>query len=1448
MSHNQSRFSLRRLKESQGLYRCSIIWLTCSALLAFLSAPKLEADVLTLDGTGTNGSEGIVHVTSYIPATNSWNWNASITTAVATDPVTHVPYNLAGGIGGSFSLAGDPYHPTLTAYGSGTIPAGAAFTFQVGDIVNFQGADFGTLYSGVIPLTPPVYPLYVSGSQRRMDQTTTGEPVQLGSGSESRHQTLFTFTGARNWRFELTYNSMLARNITAYQTPMPLGWSHNFQATVVPIPLTPDVSVNWTEQSSCVFAPSSNPNILTSADDGARFDTITLQTGGGWLLTHRDQSSLLFDAYGRLIEDRDSHGRKLVLAYTSGVLTSITDPVSSTGLTLAYSSGMLSTLTDGTGAAVVLGGGTVGSFPSLSQITNQDGKVTSFRYSTTWQLTTILDDLEFGLLGNTNDNLGRVVTQSDARGHVSSFAYSNQTILNAASTTTYTDRNGQIWVYSFDIDYNLLSVTNPLSKTTSYTYDLANNLTSVTDPLSRATSYTYDTHGNVLTTVDAASNVTTFTYDSANNLLTTKDPANSVATSTYDANNNLLTYIDALGHTTTWTYDSNSLPLTKTLPRGGVFTYAYTAGELTHVTDPNGIVTAFVRDADGRVLSVADALGNLTVYTYDAAGNRLTSTNPLSQVYTYLYDYRNRLTSVTDPATAVTAYAYDGNGNVITLTDAIGYPTASTYDSEDRLLTKTDAASEITTNVYDNAGHLLNITDSAHNVTTFGYDAAGQLTSMTDALGKITAYAYDARSLLTGVTDPLIRVATFTNDSLGRRTASVDPLTRQTNLGYDVLSRLTSATDPGSLVTAQAYDNDGDRSSITNPAGKATAFTYDLGDRIASNTTPAGHATTYSYDSRGLPLTVTQPSAHATTLAYDTAERLSLLVDPVGTIALTRDADGRILTTVEGTQTLTRVYNKMGRLTSFTDGFGNLIKYYYDALNRLVQLQYPNGSSVFYSYDAAGNLGGLSDFTGGTWTYSYDADRRMTQVLRPNGTKQVRTYDSAGQLTLLTDYAPNGTTVIYSASYGYDVAGQMTTASLVPATTGVTPNVTQTFDQDDRLLTQNGSAVSFDADGNLLSIASGVAPATYTYDARNRLTSAGGLTYGYDSENRRVSVADSTGTTKFAINPNAALDQVLVKTSPTGTSTYYVYGLGLLSESSGGVVRYYHGDQRGDTVALTDSTGAVTGTAAYGAYGEILTQTGNTSTPFLFNGAWGVQTDSNGLYFHRARYYHPALRRWLNADPIGLAGGVNLYGYVGNSPICFVDPLGLFMGTALDSGEWFGAVGSGALTGAQAYGKGLAIGAATGVVVVGVAAGAVAIGVPAAVVTGTLFVGGAIGGAMTAYNVVRNPSGTNIAYSIGALTGGALVGAASVSSLGGALSPEGFTQSVDSPTFSQEFDMMWRDADGNKSPFNLYADFGTAMATGPTSGGLTGGVAAWSSGVSSMLNGASAGNNDRCSK
>jgi RHS repeat-associated protein len=146
------------------------------------------------------------------------------------------------------------------------------------------------------------------------------------------------------------------------------------------------------------------------------------------------------------------------------------------------------------------------------------------------------------------------------------------------------------------------------------------------------------------------------------------------------------------------------------------------------------------------------------------------------------------------------------------------------------------------------------------------------------------------------------------------------------------------------------------------------------------------------------------------------------------------------------------------------------------------------------------------------------------------------------------------------------------------------------------------------------------------------------------------------------INVQPALSQVLVKKAADGTETYYVHGLGLIGQEQNGEYLSYHFDYRGSTVALTDETGSVVERYLYSPYGLLLN--GDASiTPFLFNGMYGVMTDDNGLYYMRARYYSPEIRRFVNQDI--LLGDIfdgqtlNRYAFVTGKPVSFVDPFGL---------------------------------------------------------------------------------------------------------------------------------------------------------------------------------------------
>jgi RHS repeat-associated protein len=123
---------------------------------------------------------------------------------------------------------------------------------------------------------------------------------------------------------------------------------------------------------------------------------------------------------------------------------------------------------------------------------------------------------------------------------------------------------------------------------------------------------------------------------------------------------------------------------------------------------------------------------------------------------------------------------------------------------------------------------------------------------------------------------------------------------------------------------------------------------------------------------------------------------------------------------------------------------------------------------------------------------------------------------------------------------------------------------------------------------------------------------------------------------------------------------FYVYdGVGLVAKvTPTNDYYYYHYDGLGSTVAITDSTAQIVNAYAYSPYGLLGAQETITN-PFTYVGQYGVMAESHGLYFMRARYYDPEVGRFINKDPIGYEGGMNLYGYVGGNPVSWIDPWGL---------------------------------------------------------------------------------------------------------------------------------------------------------------------------------------------
>lgn len=1088
------------------------------------------------------------------------------------------------------------------------------------------------------------------------DREKEGGPVDVASGAESFYRPLISLEGARELEFGLHYNSAFA----SASSPVGRGWSHPYAARITQN--GDEVTVIWSPTRKNLFrlVRATTGAYYRCADQDVRHDVLAKLADGGFSYTKLDQTVHTFNSSGMLTQVANARGQRITVSASGTTVSSLTEAATSARLTFTHTSGLMTRITDTLGRQVNLAYDANG---LLTSITDPNGNTTVYAYDAAGRLESVTAPGGLMIYRNTYDTQGRVISQNDARADnkLLTFKYDEKTRPGHVITTV-TDRNGAVTVYTHDQGFRLLTVKNALNGTSTHTYDGEGNRSSSRDPLGRLTQMSYDSRGNLTRTTLPDGTQSAYTYDASNNITRVVNADGRTATTDYDVANNPTRSVDFSGGTTTRTFNANSQVLTEVSPRGHTTTYAYTSGRLTSITDPVGNIRRFTYDSAGRILTSTDPANKVTTFTYSATSKVLTETSPVSGVTRRTYDVRDRLATLTDPVGGVTTWAYDGNSNITQTTNAIGGITARVYDGEDRLIRETDPLGRVTTYTYDALGRLITSKNPLNQITSFVYDAVGNRTKVTNAAGESFTTTYSTTDLATSVTDPLGRKTIQARDSLGRVTTVTDPLRRVTSRDYDAQGRSVAEADGLGLTVRRAYAADGLLTTLTNAAGASYTFTYDNAGRQTALRTPGNRTTSWQYDGRNLVTRLSEPSAQVTNNTYDDAGRLVSRVDPVGTTTYTYDVKGRLLTVTEGGKTITRVYDALDRLTRFTDGEGNVIEYGYDAVGNLTRLTYPGGRQVQYEYDNANRMTRVLDWAGRSTTYRYDAAGRMIELRRPNGTRHLRTYDKAGQVTSLRELPATGTATLNTYTVGYDAGGQITSELRAPtAPVFVPPLDVMTYDADDRLTAFNGTAVTQDADGNMTQGPLGGAFAAFAYDARNRLTSAGGITYAYDAENRRISSTQSGATTTFVNHPNAALWQVLTYRTGTGPVTFCVHGLGLLYTVTDDVPLYHHHDLRGSTIATTNQAGAVTFTTHYGTYGERLPITaGAAPTPFLFVGQHGVFTDANGLYYSRARYYHPAIRRFINADPIGFEGGMNWYAYAGGSPNNRIDPSGHF--------------------------------------------------------------------------------------------------------------------------------------------------------------------------------------------
>ncbi|MFA7340620.1 MAG: RHS repeat-associated core domain-containing protein [Candidatus Obscuribacterales bacterium] len=931
--------------------------------------------------------------------------------------------------------------------------------------------------------------------------------------------------------------------------------------------------------------------------------TLTL-VSGAYIVTTPQKVKYNFNTSSKIATIVFPEGVTITFTYTSGVLTSVTNGLGRT-LTLNYTSGKLTSVTDGTGRSVSF---TVNGSNNLTTFVDANAKSTTYQYDNPGRMTAYLLPANPAIAFATNvyDSLSRVKTQANARGQVWNYYF-------AGSRTEIVD----------PLSNKEISYFNPLGGVTRFVDPLGFKTDCLFDGLNRCTQKTFPEGNKIVWTFDANNNVLTQTQVAKSG----SGLSNIVEVFTYDTNwAKVKTYKDGRLNTTTYTYDvtlGNLLTIQRPIVGGSTPTVTMTwnaRGQMLTQTDESGVVTKSVYDASTEKLTsqIVDfnAVGHLNLTTslgYDSVGNVTTVTDPRTFVTTMVFDPLRRMTQMTSPApfSYVTKFAYDDNGNLLNIQRQTGGTPAWQVNSF----------------TYSATNKKLTAVDPVPNTTTWTYDGKDRLQTMTDAQSRLWQYAYDAKDRVNQVTDPTSTVCdtrTFTNNG---QLASVKDARNFTTAytwdGFDRPNRTTFADT--TYQQNSSYDANGNVLTYRTRSGSNITATYDVLNRKATKSPASQPVITYTYDLAGRltqqskPVVAGDPSSGALIFSFDTAGRFYREQYPDGkTVTHVLDGNGnRTKTTWPDSYFVDRVFDQMNRLTDIKlNGSGtSAVVIAYNQLSQRTQLTYSNGATVVYTPQLNEDVTTIThNFVGSSvvFTYGFNAVNEPTSVNVSDNTYM---------------FHPPAASTTYA-----------------------------TADNVNKYPTVGGTS--------------------YTYSTNKNLTGDGVWTYGYDTENHMLTAVKPGTSASFVYDPMERQSQ---KTVGSVKSRYiysewqriadydgvagtlqnrYVYGTSmdepLIQVTSAGVLTFLHADKMGSIVATSNSSGAVTNKNLYSPFGEIVTLGGTTF------GFTGQRYDSElGLSYYKRRMYSPKLGRFLQPDPIGYAGGdLNLYAYVGNSPLTFTDSMG----------------------------------------------------------------------------------------------------------------------------------------------------------------------------------------------
>ena len=760
--------------------------------------------------------------------------------------------------------------------------------------------------------------------------------------------------------------------------------------------------------------------------------------------------------------------------------------------------------------------------------------------------------------------------------------------------------------------------------------------------------------------------------------------------------------------------DCGFRPTTYTNVACQVYTFQWNSrGQLTGVTNPKGESVSLNYDTNGYLRNIQQPWSGGTKTTslgYDGFGRVNNVTNSDNYVLNYAYDDFDRLTKVTYPDQTFEQYLYD-RLDLVRARDRSGKWTQITYDAVSRPLSVVDRLGQTNLFSWCGCGGLDSITDPLGHATSWVRDLEGRVTekhyydgtvthfgygtncdwllSVTNADNSVKHYGYAIDESLTNVTYTGAAVATppvtFGYDPNYPRLTSMTDGTGTTTFGYYPIT-----TNGGTLGALRLHTVDGPLANDT------ITYQYDALNRMTNRAINSVNESV-AFDELGRITNHTSVLGAFVPAYVNATRRLNSLAYPNGQTTVFDYFDNagdrrlkEIWNKTGSTATLSKFdydYDVLGRIKQWTQqtdaSTPNVMIMDYDNEDQLLGATItPQGQSVSkafaYVYDAAGNRTGEQRETagaGGGFSASGSAYNNVNQLtgraLGPvtfqgtvNQPAEVGAKSGSTSVVAKMTQDPNSTSngKIFTAALNLPAGNN--TVTVVATNFALPTSFETTKNYQLTVVDMPAKTFAYDANGNLTNEVTAATTNGYSWDAEDRLVQITLFTnnthftsqFTYDGFGRRVQIVEKNNGTTTSTKNFVWSGRQLCEERDAGdnvTKRFLAEG-----EQINGTSYYFTFDHLGSLREMTDSSGTIHARYDYDPYGRRTKISGDLDADFGFTGYYVHQPSGLQLALYRA--YDADLGRFINRDPIGEAGGLNLYDYVANNPINFYDPLGLY--------------------------------------------------------------------------------------------------------------------------------------------------------------------------------------------